>query len=251
VSLSDVYPIDMGRRTADADLWSLICWRAVPDLGARGPRVVEIGCGMWRVPRLVSGRTPDPDAWVSVDVDRAMFGGDAPSWCSSVHGDALDGATWDAASGIAGPFDCAVVPYSTLYLIPHGLQGSMLALAAAAVRPGGVVAVECFAPRRDGRQSYSHHCRIANPDGGEPWIRSTLYDVDEAARITRAVRRYGPNGGGVGCRYLIEETIYWRHPYEIVELFEGTGLESVASFASDSEPAVPPGQRVVAGMVPG
>ncbi len=242
VGLADVYDIDFGRRTEDRHLWRELCADAV------GGRVVEVGCGDGRVARLVAESPVRPARWLGIDVDRAMvdrFDRRRPPQmvCSSVCGDALAAETWERVvqdeSDLA---DLVVIPYSTLFLFPHAAQVEVLRHCGRAVRPGGVVAAECFVPEHVESGTRRASVRVADPDplARRPWVRHTRLDVDAAHRTTRVLRTYGPPLGAGGVEPVLElsETVYWREPASLAAAAVEAGLGPAVLCSGG---AVPPG----------
>src|SRR3990167_5742416 len=114
VSLAQVYPLDFGRRTED-----LPAWRAM----TAGQTVIEIGCGDGRV----AAACPDARTWLGIDSDEmavrefyARMNGDGSrkAWCA-------DATEWVRSNPGSGA-DLAIIPFSTLFLIPHKKQAPLL-----------------------------------------------------------------------------------------------------------------------------
>lgn len=239
-TLAEVYDLDMGHRLADVPLWGESIRRERP------LRVVEVGCGTGRIPLaldryfwLPGDRSLFPSVWVGLDPDPGMisrFEGRTRaaglSWCSAVCGDARAPKAWDEVLQAAGgPVGLVLVPYSTLYLLPHADQVGALRLAGRTLAHGGLLLVEVFEPTLGGGEATSSKLCHA-PDGSRTWARLTTFRVDVGARTTAVERRYGPAGptgaptSGLEA-YRVAETIYWRRSEDLVGLAEEAGLRSV------------------------
>jgi len=232
-TLAEVYDLDwaLGHRRDDLDLWA--------DLVAPALRIVEVGCGDGRVPRMLRevGRHHWAQ-WYGIDTDRDMLDEYPEDW---LLGEAQDPSTWQAlATLLDEPADLVIVPFSSLYLIPHEQQVDVLRGAGGILRAGGVVAVEAFVPSAEFLTTGIRYAvgAVRSP-GVEPWVRHTEYRIDAAARITDAVRRYGPPS-----RYelVVRERIYWRLPNELIDLAGEAGLID-AHLRGDH--LVPPGNIVL------
>lgn len=202
VTLAEVYPIDFGRYAADVPAWRVRI--------ARGSRVIEVGCGDGRLARALDGRWA---SWLGIDLSEEMLRRfDAPR-AGFVLGDAADPSMWPVDADL----DIAIIPFSTLFLIPHDRQHLVIEHA---MKAAPRVVVDVFRLTAINSRSGAHQGSklVGNPDGGDPWVRTTRYEVDAETRTTQATRTYGPVGD---ARWTLNETIYWR-PFEEVEaMFSG------------------------------
>ena len=216
-TLAAVYAMDMGRRTEDLDLWGEIV-RAV------GPEavVVEVGVGLWRIARRLRAAGVPFGRWVGIDVAPAMLR-DPPERCIPIEGDASNPGAWTAAARVAGVPDLVIVPYHTLFLLPHDRQATAIGLAAVSLASGGVLAVEVYNQRK-GADRWTSEARLlarAGP-GGKDWARITAYERNRAGRTTLAVRSYGPFGAP--AQVTVREAIYWRPPAEVAGMVADAGM---------------------------
>jgi SAM-dependent methyltransferase len=244
---ADVYAIDpsWGSRTQDIQLWARECANAL--------KVLEVGCGDGRIPSKLQAINGVWTSWVGVDADIGMASRFAQRVNNGtfVAGSVLQATTWDAVAQHA-PFDVAIIPFSTLFLLPHDQQIHVVRCAAACVRPGGRVVVEAFVPQSEflitGRSYQSSGCHEpGNPDSvTSRWVRVSKFDVDSAARITQVVRYYGPPDA---FQFIVRETIYWRLPAELARLVYDAGLVDVSVADSKKDNLVPTGHIVVSGRV--
>jgi SAM-dependent methyltransferase len=223
VTLSDVYAIDFGRRTEDLPLWIALAQRA-----PTGAPICEVGVGDGRVARALGGPVRQPGHPCSgaetygIDLDKAFVYRAREHGIEAWHGDAASPAVWRYI-----PTDCGLVfcAYSTLFLIQHARQADVLRNMAAALRPGGTLAVEVFIPSFD--QPVIRETAVGNPNGvGPAWTRQSDFDVtrhpDMLHGITRATRLYGPDRDD--RRMELQEIIYWRTPAGLLALFDEAGL---------------------------
>lgn len=172
-----------------------------------------------------------------------------PGETVAVCGSVTRKATWTrAAKAMDGSADIAIVPFSTLYLVPHNRQADVLRWAGGLVRPDGMVAAEVFVPKlrfmRTGKFETIGGC--ADPDGGSTWVRLSRFAVDAAKRTTDVVRYYGPPD-----RYelVVRERIHWRLPAELVALGDEAGLGQVQVLEYGGDQDVPHGHVVLTGRV--
>lgn len=214
VTLSDVYAIDFGRRTEDVPLWIALAQRAIP-----GAPICEVGVGDGRASAALAGER------YGIDIDRAFVYRARGRGIHAVQGDAAAHASWGPI-----PRDCGLVfcAYSTLFLIAHARQADVLRNMAAALRPGGTLAIEVFIPSFD--QPVIRELAVGNPNGvGPAWTRQTDFDVarhaDGVTGTTRARRLYGPDRDD--RRMELDEMIYWRTPAGLLPLFDAAGLPGV------------------------
>jgi SAM-dependent methyltransferase len=200
-TLAETYDLDMGRRLEDVPLWSEVLRRQV----GPGAVVVEVGCGTGRVPVALDRYLADqgqrdaafPSRWVGIDpdpgmVDRFLARTAGLPWCTAVVGDARDPAAWEAAAEAAGAAPTAVlVPYSTLYLLPHDEQAEALRLARRTIdSTRSFIAFEVFVPTmvESAEQRFTRRCW--DPYGRRGWVRRTTYKVDAETRTTDVERLY-------------------------------------------------------------
>lgn len=231
ITLAETYRIDrtMAARWQDIELWAAMCSDAGTTEELNAGIVVEVGCGDGRIPAAMLSRGQPPwAAWIGLDADHEMIkafrrrfvgydGSEAPV-LRCVHGSAGARSTWDQFQPFAGLVDLVIVPYSTLYLIPHRWQASVLRYAGGICRVGGLVAVEAFVPRDDLARTGTRSSQIDLPGG---WTRTTEYRVDGARRRTVATRRY--EHPTEGRRYVVER-IHWRRPNEMPQIAADAGL---------------------------
>lgn len=265
--LAATYEWDMGQRTADLGLWAGLVAEAAEMRGSPVV-VIEVGGGTARVPRALALDYPHlPIArWVGMDVDPAMvdsWSRRAPAWASVTTGDAADASTWVAASRLAGcQADLVLIPYATLFLLPHASQPVVLAHAVAALRHGGRLAAEVYPPAwlTSGTERRTTVCTPTEPDpAGRTWVRQTTYQIDGATRTTVAERVYGPAdptadrptllAGRACCR--VTERIHWRLPAELAPLASEAGLDPVAVRHPSHDPRIPVGYCLLLGRKPG
>lgn len=222
VTLSDVYPFDFGKRTADLGLWHALQARA-----GGGP-TCEVGVGDGRASADLAG----PRYGIDIDF---VFVRRAREWgVTAILGDASQASAWAEVPPCALVF-CA---YSTLFLLSHEKQEAALALMVEKVRPGGIVAVETFNPVSVAESTTS----VQNPNSPlEPtWTRSTSYEVvstGEGRGVTKARRLYGPTPGD--WRMELDEAIYWRTPANLARALNAAG--AVGSVRQETGPPVPHG----------
>jgi len=263
VGLAAVYHLDMGRRTVDLDLWASLLSDEAERYGG-SVSVIEVGCGTGRVPRGVALRHPrlPIESWVGIDVDPAMvraFQRRAPAWATPVEGDAVTVEAWDEARGIlGGAADVVLVPYATLFLVPHERQAHLLRLAVGSSKPGALIAAEVFVPQWTDSGTYENTvwCEPEEPDAlGRKLVRRTVYQVDGSRRVTRATRQYGPATPGLGSPRLdrwrsscrVEETIHWRLPAELPRLAEEAGMGVSRVLRNEHDRRVPEGYVLLVG----
>lgn len=231
-SLADVYDIDrMGSRTEDLQLWE--------SLTKTSQTVVEIGCGNGRIPKALAASGFEFASWVGVDISDDMLElatEDAPGWFQAILGDATDRRVSAEAVHASGKaFDIAIIPFSTLFLIPHNQQISVLKNLSSIVKPGGKVCIEVFAPQFKMMKSgaYNHVSVCNSPVPGEQWVRVSEFRVDGASRTTKVDRFYGtPNN----YRYHVSETIYWRLTNEFIEMVDSAGLIGLEVYEGGNVP---------------
>jgi SAM-dependent methyltransferase len=243
VSLSEVYDLDMGRRISDVGLWGQY---------TSGCSVIEVGCGNGRVPRLLEtaasleATCEHPAMWVGIDLDDRMVKAANAlgiDWFGALVGDVRDPGTWSMArSALGGPAQRIVIPYSTLFLVPHEDQADALRLAMGSLEPDGLLLAECFIPSMTRDHVSEVRCRIPDEmvhyflgNYVERWLRRSEFSVDSASRTTVVDRYYGPSGEPV---YHVHEVIYWRRPAELLELAEEAGLAGAEVLTGKP---VPPG----------
>jgi SAM-dependent methyltransferase len=243
VSLAEVYDLDMGRRISDVGLWGKY---------TSGQSVIEVGCGNGRVPRLLDSaasweaRCSPPTAWIGMDLDDRMVtaaNGLGIDWFGALVGDARDRETWSMARvALGGAAERVVIPYSTLFLVPHEQQAEVLGLAMASLEPDGLLLAECFIPSMTRDHVSEVPCRppealVLHLMGAEikRWYRRSEFRVDAASRTTVVDRYYGPQDDP---QYHVRETIYWRRPAELLELAEEAGLAGAEVLTGKP---VPPG----------
>lgn len=227
-TLADVYAIDFGRRTADKAAWIELLTREAR-LREHELNVVEIGVGDGRVPALVVESTPvrrwvgiDPSAAMLAQFERRPFNGKIETL--AVLGDAADSDTWATVARAPGSVDVVLCAYSTICLMPPNRQASMLRHMAYAVRPGGLLAIECFIPSWVASGEHVVHGACGNPDGDERvWGRIAKFVVNAATRHTHVERTYGPivpgdHAHGVEPRFIVGEDIWWHHPTALRDL---------------------------------
>lgn len=219
VSLAQVYAIDFGRRTEDLALWAALRARA-----PEGP-TIEVGVGDGRA----SGLLPGERYGIDLDLDfvyRARAVG-----IQAIQGDAAEARDWNALPRDAGLVFCA---FSTLFLIPHDRQASVIRNMLAHLAPGGILAVETFQPTLAPGMGQRLEIPVRNPNGvGPDWTRCALYVARADNRIvpepplppgcgvTNIVRRYGPERDE--WRMELHETVYWRTPDAMLDLFREAG----------------------------
>ena len=240
-SLAEVYDLDMGQRVEDLDMvQSLLLSAAGPtDAPTRSVRVAEVGCGRWRLGTWAMSLRDSVPWWHAIDIDSAMLqgkpAGAAGAWCRPRLGDAADAKTWAGLERV----DLVLIPWSTLYLIPHNRQRDVLRHATAALRPGGILAVEVFRPNFHRPRGYSTTKPLR--DG---WVRHSHFNVDPGKQLTRVKRCYQRDGGDEVL--VVRETIHWRQPSEVAVLVgDATGK---APHISSSAP-VPAGSVLITATV--
>lgn len=240
-TLADVYDLDMGARVEDLPLWRELLYGA--------DHVAEVGCGTGRVPVGLALLGWSCARWAGIDPDPGMvsrFRARMPHWAGCVEGDACDPGTWAAVRrGVGGPLDAVIVPYSTLFLVPHERQVDLLRLAGGSVRPGGLVAAEVFVPLWTDTAVRGHMRRCA---GGapalDPWVVQVEYRVDGSTRTTAVERAYGPVDQPP--RLVCRERLHWRLPGELQGLAAEAGLGRAQVLRGGS---VPRGFAVLAARV--
>jgi SAM-dependent methyltransferase len=254
-TLAEVYPIDFGRRNEDRDLWSWAIRNAATEI-ARSMRedlrsyplhVIEIGCGDGRIYRLLGDQVSSVTRWTGIDLSPEMiarFMEHDPM--SASFGDPRVGILGDAAEEdvwrlIPLPATLILIPFSTLFLLPHAAQERMLMCAREALAPEGRILIETFIPRWTEDQEVLGFGGVLSPDGDEPdlWARRSLHRVRAADRITEVVRVYGPiqPRGGIEMRMRISETIYWRTAPEMERLLQETGFQEIERIGWPTCPA--------------
>jgi SAM-dependent methyltransferase len=213
VTLSDVYPIDFGRRTADLAMWLGLA-QATPPFAP----VVEVGVGDGRVLRSFPSSAP----LYGLDLDPRFVYEARERGIEAFRGDAAERSSWSLLPVDAGFAFCA---YSTLFLIPHARQADAVRNMIEHVRPGGTVAVETFLPSPTALAP--SEVPVGNPNGiGHPWVRRTTYEVesraaDGSAGKTLIRRLYGPERED--WRMALDEAVYWRSPDAVRALFFEAG----------------------------
>lgn len=230
VSLAEVYRIDFQARDVDLPTWDAV------EASAPVGDYLEVGVGFGRV----AARYAERRRCYGIEPDLRMVYRARELGVWAVRGEAQDPRAWADL-----PTDLALVvcAYSTLYLVQHAEQAQVLRLARAHLAPGGVLAVEAFVPgpvpERDVRV-------VQNPSDDStapPWVRSTSYEVDAAARRTVATRLYGPAEDD--WRLRLTEQIFWRSPEDLLALFDEAGLRGAEVHAPGGSLPVAPGHVVV------
>jgi SAM-dependent methyltransferase len=213
VTLSDVYPIDFGRRTADLAMWASL------NAPLDAP-VVEVGVGDGRA--MVAFLAYP--ARYGIDLDPAFAFRAREAGIHAYRGDAADPKVW-TSNGIPTGCGLAFCAYSTLFLIPHARQADVVRNMIEHVRPGGTVAIETFLPSPTALAP--SEVPVGNPNGiGHPWVRRTTYEVesraaDGSAGKTLIRRLYGPERED--WRMALDEAVYWRSPDAVRALFFEAG----------------------------
>lgn len=232
ISLAEAYELDaMSERTEDLELWAKATHQKY---------VIEVGSGDGRIPAGVS-QLCSPVRWVGMDLSEQMVQKArrrAPGWFRSVVGDAAASDTWDAAKRIlGGSADVILVPYSTLFLLPHQHQVEMFRAAWNSIRPCGRLIVEVFVPKMpSGTRITVNACQTAG------WWRETYFRVDEQSQITDVTRYYGPEDAQPV--FQLREKLHWRRPEELPQLAYEAGFGS-AELIGDDHPDVPAGHVVM------
>ena len=237
VSLAEVYRIDFEARREDLPTWIQLGRAAAP-----GP-ICEIGSGFGRVARHLLGFGP---VW-GIEPDHRMVYGSREIGVSAMRGAAEDPAAWQHI-----PTGCRLIfcAYSTLFLMEHAAQERALRMARAHLAAGGVLAVETFvpsaAPPANGERI------VQNPSDSldaPPWVRRTTYAPGRVPQSTIATRLYGPRPED--WRLQLVETIWWRTPAQVVDLFATAGMHGVAQYPADGpDLPVAPGHVVTVWRAP-
>lgn len=213
VPLRAVYPIDFGHRVEDIGLWRSLLRPSY--------RLIEVGSGDGRVQRLV-GDAIGSGTWVGIELD-----GDHV-WRRDLEtpmsiGDAAEPRPWDVALSFldGGRADIVIIPYSTLFLIPHGRQGNVIRNAARSLRNGGQLVIEHFIPKLQRSGTAFKACIY-------PWYRRSTFEVSTDTQVTSVLREYGIDDQIENFRPLqrVTETIYWREVPEIAAMCRATHLFS-------------------------
>lgn len=257
VGLAEVYRLgDMSRRAEDLALWSSLLLREPLRPGQRR-RVLEVGIGDGRVLRGLSVAVADRCDWYGIEFDAGMIALlESRTFRHQpvvIHGAAETDEAWERVRErlpAHTSLDAVIVPYSTFYLLGHAGQILFLEQAAAHLRPGGLVAIEVFKPRFFDKESRCevNSLQLEDEEGQvSGWVRTTLYEVDPARRVTEASRTYRRNASLSGEGLVLRERISWRLPAELPRLAEQAGFSSarVASRQTDPDLSIPEGSVVL------
>lgn len=227
-TLARLYPVDQGRRTEDLDMVQAILDREIPR------RVLEIGIGDGRIPRLLSERGAIPE-WIGVESNPFL---ETPPGVRVLHQSALE----LTALGVWDRVGVVLVPYSTLTLFDHAAQHTLLSLLAREF-PDAPVYAEVFVhvlPEGSHRLDRG----TVQLEGARLRRRDHLL-VEGQFQRTRAHRCYLNRVGSIQEEF--EELIYWRSPVEWVDLF-GAHFAEVEMFRAP-EMRVPTDSILLRGKV--
>jgi hypothetical protein len=228
MGLAEVYALDMGKRTVDKDMW-IQELDEYPD----GANVIEVGYGNGRLHRLVGDHAW---SWFGMEIDNDFLGLDEGVGLAEyaddhmcMLGDATLQEDWEdlwrkwvlhLVCGGGLP-EVVIIPYSTLYLIPHDQQVQVVRHALG-VAPK--VLVEVFVPQLTTSGVHVQLGACASPEGDDRmWARKSSFCVDADTRTTRVLRQYGPVGA---WQVQVQETIYWRLPSELQSVVAAAGLKT-------------------------
>jgi hypothetical protein len=212
--LADVYALDMGRRTIDKDMWLAEFSKCTTK-----PQILEVGWGDGRLSRLCGDHA---SFWFGIEIDPDIVPDQTGEKVAVYLADAATEDVWVDLKDELIFVDLVIIPYSTLYLIPHAQQ---IAVIQHALGVAPKVLVEVFVPQWTSSGSYVQLGACASPEGDDRmWARRSEFTVDAATQTTKAVRTYGP----VGQAYVhqLEETIYWRMPSDLQSVVAAAGLKT-------------------------
>ena len=225
VSIEDVYDIDFQNRSSDKMFWDGLFCALKPAV------VVEAGCGTGRVLSNLCERAKTVVEWHGIDLSQKMINvfnerHKIPGF--RICGDIVDQWAWRDVS--SSPIsDLTIIPYSTLFLVPHNSHVKVLQNAMSATKSGGFVAVEVFIPRQIRTSIEVHMGGCGNPYGDlDDWSRKTTYTVCSSTRVTHIVRQYGPHSvaGGFVPEFVVEEDVFWVEPNRLLDLAFAAGSKS-------------------------